>query len=270
MSYILDALKKSAMQARQGELPDIHSSHVLGSTQTHRPGWQYALFGGAAAAVLFGGFYLLMPADPASSQHAGAPLTDTQPAATQTTAMPMPTPNPVPAPAPATMLPGPPVTSPPQAAQSQAAAIPVPAAQPASTATPEPVSATATEAPQPASPPALEPPANQQPAPTGSAGAIPMPDIRPAPNAEATLPPLLSKLPVAVQESLPPIDISGHIYDARPASRMVFINGHIQREGDMLPQGLNLLSITPNGVTLSFRGTDFRIELFPMPAHTGK
>ncbi|MDQ6965698.1 MAG: general secretion pathway protein GspB, partial [Mariprofundaceae bacterium] len=76
-------------------------------------------------------------------------------------------------------------------------------------------------------------------------------------------------LPVAVQESLPAIDVSGHIYDARPVARMVFINGNIHREGDMIAGNLQLLGITPNGVELSFRNTPFRMELFAMPKQGG-
>jgi len=85
-----------------------------------------------------------------------------------------------------------------------------------------------------------------------------MPDVHPTPS----IPPLLGKLPVSVQQSLPKIDIAGHIYDDRPSVRMVFINGQIRREGDSIAPNLRLMAITPDGVQFSYRDTPFRIELF--------
>jgi len=87
----------------------------------------------------------------------------------------------------------------------------------------------------------------------------------PEPSSQAlqnTQPPLRSELPVSVQQSLPPIQISGHIFDNKPQARMVFINGHIQRQGDNISPQLRLLAITPSGVELDFRGTSFRIDIF--------
>ena len=96
-----------------------------------------------------------------------------------------------------------------------------------------------------------------------------MPDLtRSAGNNEDSRPPLRSKLSLEIQQALPAIDISGHIYDDRPAARMVFINGHIQHEGDMISPGLKLLAITPAGVELSFRDTRFRIDLFAKQARS--
>jgi len=243
MSYILDALKKSEMQARQGELPSIHSSHA-GPAQAHRPGWLYALSGGAAAAVLFTAAYFLLP----GKAEAPSPVSAQAPAAASYS----PTAS---VPAQTTLAIGAQAT----ASDTTVTAPPV-ASEPATHPISEPVQAETTQAPGTRL--TAEPPAQ---APTPEA--IPMPDIRPQ-AAEPSIP-LLSQLPVSVQESLPPINVSGHIYDVRPAARMVFINGNIHREGDMLAANLQLLGITPNGVELSFRDTAFRIELFAMPEQSG-
>jgi len=252
MSYILDALKKSEMQARQGELPSIHSSHT-GSAQSHRPGWLYALSGGAAAAVLFTAAYLLLPgADETTAPVVAQSPTPTSTAAAQTAQA---------------VAARPIASSPSTPAAIQPVALQPMTSQPASPPANEPVQTVAMQ-PTNTQPVYQQPtaePSTQAPAPE----AIPMPDIRPQTEAAAPSIPLLSQLPVAVQESLPPIDVSGHIYDARPAARMVFINGNIHREGDMLAANLQLLGITPNGVELSFRNTAFRIELFAMPEQSG-
>jgi len=72
----------------------------------------------------------------------------------------------------------------------------------------------------------------------------------------------LSELPVSVQQSLPPINIEGHIYDDNPAARMVIINGVIRREKQRIDQNLKLEEITPNGVILSHQGHVFHLGVF--------
>jgi len=71
-----------------------------------------------------------------------------------------------------------------------------------------------------------------------------------------------SELPVSVQQSLPPINIEGHIYDDNPAARMVIINGAIRREKQRIDQNLKLEEITPNGVILSYQGHVFHMGVF--------
>ncbi len=72
----------------------------------------------------------------------------------------------------------------------------------------------------------------------------------------------LKDLPVSVQQSLPPINIEGHIYDDNPAARMVIINGKIRREKQSLGAMLRLEEITPNGVILSYQGHVFHMGVF--------
>ncbi len=72
----------------------------------------------------------------------------------------------------------------------------------------------------------------------------------------------LKDLPVSVQQSLPTINIEGHIYDDNPAARMVIINGKIRREKQSLGAMLKLEEITPNGVILSYQGHVFHMGVF--------
>ncbi len=72
----------------------------------------------------------------------------------------------------------------------------------------------------------------------------------------------LSELPVSVQQSLPAINIEGHIYDDRPARRMVIVNGNIRREKQPIGNGLRLEEITPDGVILSYQGNVFHMGVF--------
>jgi len=74
--------------------------------------------------------------------------------------------------------------------------------------------------------------------------------------------PSLKDLPVSVQQSLPPINIEGHIYDDNPAERMVIINGKIRREKQSIGTMLMLEEITPNGVILSYQGHVFHMGVF--------
>lgn len=258
MSYILDALKKSEMQARQGELPSIHSSHTLPGHASRRPGWHYVLSGIAAACVLFALAGILLPSATDKTLPTVLPASDVQTGKVQAVTQQAAPAAPATAsslPVTGTRIPGPQLQTNPPATTPEAATTvtqetlaPPPQEEPAQAASITPTSGALVQAEKPA--------------------ALPMPDFQPAQS--AALPaPLRSKLPVSVQEALPPIDISGHIYDDKPSARMVFINGHIQREGDMLASGLQLLSITARGVELSFRDTPFRIELFPVPAQRG-
>jgi len=74
--------------------------------------------------------------------------------------------------------------------------------------------------------------------------------------------PSLRELPVSVQQSLPPVNIEGHIYDENPAARMVIINGAIRREKQHIDHGMILEEITPNGVILSYQGHTFHMGVF--------
>jgi general secretion pathway protein B len=253
MSFILDALKKSDMQARQGELPTIHSSHAASNRQQHRPGWQYALLGGTAAGLVIAAIFLTLP-DKTNDQLQTSTITQPEPIAPP--AMPATDSN---APPPAMQKPASSTISEPASASASIAEDSVPIAEDTQTMASE----TQVEStPQPTSHPVTPKGDRSPPLPNRQEvkpATLALPDFKPQ---NKTPPPLKGKLPIELQQALPPIDISGHIFAEQPAARMVFINGHIQHEGDSISPGLRLVAITPSGVEMSFRDTPFRIDLF--------
>ena len=71
-----------------------------------------------------------------------------------------------------------------------------------------------------------------------------------------------SELPPAIQQELPKVEISAHIYDSNPSSRIISVHGHAVHEGDNVAEGLRLESIIPEGVILSYKGYRFYKPLF--------
>jgi general secretion pathway protein B len=59
---------------------------------------------------------------------------------------------------------------------------------------------------------------------------------------------------------LPDLRLDLHVYDPDPAKRFVFINMRKLREGDSLPEGVRVDSITQTGAKLSYRGTQFSLD----------
>ncbi len=56
---------------------------------------------------------------------------------------------------------------------------------------------------------------------------------------------------------IPQLRLDLHAYAARPQDRFVMINMHKVREGDTLPEGVRVDSITPDGAVLSYKGSSF-------------
>ena len=71
----------------------------------------------------------------------------------------------------------------------------------------------------------------------------------------------LNALPLPIQQSLPALVISVFLYSEDPTLRMVKINGQMMREGQSLTAGLKLEEITPEGVILSYKNYRFRVGL---------
>jgi general secretion pathway protein B len=59
---------------------------------------------------------------------------------------------------------------------------------------------------------------------------------------------------------LPAMRIDLHVYAANPQERFVLINMHRLHEGDTLPEGVRVESITPEGAIVSYRGSKFFLE----------
>jgi general secretion pathway protein B len=56
---------------------------------------------------------------------------------------------------------------------------------------------------------------------------------------------------------IPQLRLDLHVFAERPQERFVMINMHKLREGDTLPEGVHVDSITPDGAILSYKGSRF-------------
>ena len=71
----------------------------------------------------------------------------------------------------------------------------------------------------------------------------------------------IGALPRGIQEQIPALAFSSHIYAEDPAVRMVNINGTLYREGDTIARGVKLLEITEAGAVLSYLHYIFAIDV---------
>jgi hypothetical protein len=69
--------------------------------------------------------------------------------------------------------------------------------------------------------------------------------------------PLYQDVSATLGARLPQLRLDLHVFAARPQDRFVMINMHKLREGDTLPEGAHVDSITPEGAVLSFNGSRF-------------
>jgi general secretion pathway protein B len=69
--------------------------------------------------------------------------------------------------------------------------------------------------------------------------------------------PLYQDLTTTPGTQLPQLRLDLHVFAARPEDRFAMINMHKVREGDTLPDGVHVDSITPEGAVLSFNGSKF-------------
>jgi general secretion pathway protein B len=59
---------------------------------------------------------------------------------------------------------------------------------------------------------------------------------------------------------MPALRVDLHVYAAMPEERFVLINMHRLHEGETLPEGVRVESITPEGVVVSYQGAKFILE----------
>lgn len=71
----------------------------------------------------------------------------------------------------------------------------------------------------------------------------------------------MSALPLAIQQEIPTMAISGHAYSAIPKERIVGINDRLLQEGEYLVPGLKLEHITEDGLIFSYKKYLFRHSL---------
>jgi general secretion pathway protein B len=276
MSYILDALKRADAERERGTVPGLHTRAVptQGAARPHAPGpgRNLLLWGLGAAAVLgaaAAGFMFWNPpgATPGAVVKASpAPASPPAPAITAPAAEPPSlavqtaapaagggaAPAEAPAPAPAAVPPAPPpagpghlLTAPPPPPPTAA---PAPALKPPAAAAPMTAALAGKE--PPASPPAAAAPAPLPvPAPSTPAAAVP----------PGTTAPLLSELPEELRRQIPALNITGAVYSANPAQRLLLVNGQVLPQGSLCAPQLTLEEIHARSSVFSFRGTRFRV-----------
>ncbi len=69
--------------------------------------------------------------------------------------------------------------------------------------------------------------------------------------------PPLDTLPLAFQQSLPPLHLDVHSYAQKPSDRFVIINMQRYQAGDTLKEGQKVIRIVPEGVILDYNGQRF-------------
>ncbi len=237
MSFILDALKKSESDRQRQSGPALFEVKVA-PRRTRLPLWALALALLLAVNLVILAWMLLRhptahaeaTLDAAAGHPAPAPL----PVSTVSA--------PLPAPAPAALL---------------APAVIAPATGPAGApVTAVPVSAVHAPAPAAAAPNSSAEQQNPEDlAPAAEPIAAPLSSHVRRGTADGV--PLYQDWAASSGASLPQLRLDLHVYAARPEERFVMINMHKLREGDSLPEGVRVDSITPEGAVLTYNGARF-------------
>jgi general secretion pathway protein B len=238
MSFILDALKKSESDRQRQSGPALFEVK-LAPPGTGLPSWAIAV--GALLLVNLGVVMWML------LRHSTVRPEATPAAAAALSAPPRPEPaTAVPAVAtdypPALLTTAPSTTAQPALTSLSA---PAPATLPAS-----PVAATGAGA-------AAPPPPNREdlaPASEPASPAMVSPHVR---RGTADGVPLYQDAAAAADAHLPQLRLDLHVFAARTQDRFVMINMHKLREGDALPEGVRVESITPEGAVLSYKGSRF-------------
>lgn len=236
MSFILDALKKSESDRQRQSGPSLFEVKVAPPRRT-LPVWAVAIAVLLGINVIVISWMLLRR--PAVQQPAASAVHDA-PAARAATA--------------------PPATQSP-AASGQAATAP-PAA---GAVAPPPTANHAESSDQPPAPASLagsgrnagQPPASDNPSDNA-------PAVEPAATAGFATSgggqaggdmPLYQQ--IVTSDNLPPLHLDMHVFADRPSDRFVLINMHRAGEGDTLQGGVHVDAIRPDGVVLTYQGTQF-------------
>lgn len=127
-----------------------------------------------------------------------------------------------------------------------------------------PLVAEALPAAPPPAPDAMPPPAPDPlllpPAPRAAAQQPVITSNLPAAPGTTTVVPRLDALSPQATAGLPVLNLDLHIFASDPAQRAVFINGRRYREGDSLPEGVDVVAITTDGAVLRHRGQRFLLS----------
>jgi general secretion pathway protein B len=244
MSFILDALKKSESDRQRQSGPALFEVRVA-PPRTRLPPWAIAI-----ALLLLLNLGVVMWMLLRHQAHGGSPGATPAAAGAGTAGA-----------AAGAAAQDAPASTP--ALAARAPAVPVVATGAAAGSVASPEASTGASSPPPAPVPSA--------APTAAPGAV-------APNAEDYAPaeepsaptlgshvrrgtasgvPLYQDLSTTPGAQLPQLRLDLHVFAAHPEDRFVMINMHTLREGDTLPEGVRVDSITPEGAVLSFNGSKF-------------
>lgn len=234
MSYILDALKKSDQERKQGEIPSLQTVHSdqISAQRKRSVLWRKVLLalGLGCLTVLVIGLWQWTTRPTPKEQI--APIAEQKPQLLpQTPALET----------------APQVTGPVQKVAPQIL---------------EPLQKRIPPAPQViAETLVVQPEVVIEPAPLlhpeqASAPALPKAAGKPG----STLP-LLKELPVDRQKTIPEIKLAGHVFSDDPFRRMIMINNRIVREGELVGENLRLIRITWDGVILRHIDMEFQMKL---------
>lgn len=240
MSYILDALKKSDQERRQGEIPSLQTVHI---DQISRR--RARLMRGRKIALVLVSCCLVATAAALWVWQSGTFAPEPgQPAAKDVTA---------------TGQGYPQAPSPSGQTASQVAAL-APQARPQIV---EPVRPSDSPALQDSTdtPVIQQPEVVIEPAPLTHPNQIPTPQLPQAAREPGSTLPLMKDLSIDQQRIIPEISLAGHVYSDEPSRRMIMINSKIVREGELVGDNLRLVRITWDGVILRHINTEFQIKL---------
>jgi len=221
MSYILDALRKADAERDRGNVPGIHAQPSFGGPlpTSAQPAAKPWLWLAGGAAAVL-----------VVGGLAWYLIGPARNAAEVPTAAPVSTPI---------------AAAPPPVAVAPVAAAPVAVAPPP----PQPI-APRLEAPAPAA---------RKPRPTPpAASAAPTTEAKPATAAGEKVY-TLAELPAEIRRQLPNVAVGGSMYSARPADRILIINGQVLHEGDKIAPELTLQQIRLKGALLDFKGYRYTI-----------
>jgi general secretion pathway protein B len=237
MSFILDALKKSESDRQRQNGPALFEVKVA-PRRTRLPLWALAI--GVLLIVNLGiALWLLLrhPAQATDTAIAGAPMAGS---------------------APAVNLP-PPAVTPPAVVASNAAPAVAPSPPPAAPPAPAAQASSPAPAPSAAAPPRSSADAGDN-NPEDYAPAKEPPSAGPGGHVQrgtAAGVPLYQDAAAVPGTQIPPLRLDLHVFAARPEDRFVMINMHKVHEGDTLPEGVHVDSITQEGAVLSYNGSRF-------------
>jgi len=73
--------------------------------------------------------------------------------------------------------------------------------------------------------------------------------------------PHLYDMPPLVRQAIPDMSFAGHVYSSEARQRSVIVNGHSMSEGEIIIEGLKVEQIIHNGVVFNYQGQLFRMDI---------